>query len=74
MRSALLGALLMVAGVAAQIVARRHRPIPGSDATFGAASGWPTTYDLMRIGGWALLIFGAVTVAFALARETRRPR
>jgi hypothetical protein len=31
-----------------------------------------TTYDVVRIGGWALLIFGAVTVAFALVRKVKR--
>ena len=71
MRRGLLGALLIVGGIAALIEASRHRPIPTG---FGdTTSGWPaTTYDLVRIGGWALLIFGAVIVAFALVRETRR--
>jgi hypothetical protein len=29
-------------------------------------------YGLVRIGGWALMVFGAVIVAFALVREFRR--
>jgi hypothetical protein len=72
---ALLGALLIVAGIAAQIVAARHRPeyVTGG-FSFGRWTGWSSTaYDLVRIGGWALLVFGAVIVAFALIREFRRP-
>jgi hypothetical protein len=83
MRYALLGALLVVGGVVAQIVAARNHPsdssgayVPGLGRTgFGAGTryGWsPTAYDLVRIGGWALLIFGVVIVAFALMREVRR--
>lgn len=41
----------------------------GSYVTGGLS---PTAYDLVRIGGWALLIFGAVIVVFALVREIRR--
>jgi hypothetical protein len=69
---AFLGAALMVAGMAARIVASRHAP---GITNYGLVPyGWPaTTYDLVRIGGWALLIFGAVTVAFALIREFRKP-
>jgi len=85
-RYALLGALLAAGGVAALIVAGQHHPgvtsggvvIPGTNQGTGFGPpvryGWPTTtYDLVRIGGWALLIFGAVIVLFALVRETRRP-
>lgn len=70
----------MVGGIATLIVAGRHHPV-AANSGFGSgyllpirsASGWSaTTYDLVRIGGWALLIFGAVVVAFALVRETRR--
>jgi len=79
MRYALLGALLVVGGIAALIEASTHRPqysagVPGSGG-FGAGfrTGWPTTtYDLVRIGGWALLVFGVVIVAFSLVREVRR--
>jgi hypothetical protein len=31
-----------------------------------------TTYDLVRISSWALIVFGAVIVAFALVRELRQ--
>jgi hypothetical protein len=84
-RYALLGALFMVGGIAAQIVASRHMPTTRFVGPTAAAGGracfnpcsqitvGQTTYDLVRIGGWALLIFGAVIVAFALVREVRRP-
>lgn len=68
----------MVGGIAAQIVAQSHRPqystVAGFGGSLGTWTGWSSTaYDLVRIGGWALLIFGAVTVALALIREIRRP-
>jgi hypothetical protein len=78
---ALFGALMMVAGIAARIVAAGHAPgrttlanstgyCVGACAT--RATGWPqTTYDLVRISGWALIIFGALVVAVALIREFR---
>lgn len=81
MRYALLGALLMVGGIAARIEAARHQPGTTGGGTAanpfsGGPSisyGWPaTTYDLVRIGGWALLIFGAVIVLFTLVRELKR--
>ncbi len=80
MRYALIGALLVAGGIAAQIVAARHHPV-AANSGFGsgyllpirAASGWPTTtYDLARIGGWALVVFGVVIVVFSLVRETAR--
>ncbi len=77
MRYALLGALLIVGGIAAQIEASSHHPAASSPAGYVLpvfTTGWPpTTYDLVRIGGWALLVFGAVIVVFALVRELRRP-
>jgi hypothetical protein len=37
------------------------------------AVGFSTTvYDVVRIGGWALIVFGAVLVAVALVRELGR--
>lgn len=75
-------ALLMVAGLPARIVAGSHLPgyltadgttNPFGSSTISVRTGWPTTtYDLVRIGGWALLIFGGVIVAFALIREFRK--
>jgi hypothetical protein len=76
------GATLIVAGIAAFIEAHSHRPIsasvvPGDALTKqqfaeagvhpGAASGLSqSAYDLLRIGAWALVIFGAVLVAVGL--------
>jgi hypothetical protein len=82
-RYALLGALLIVGGIAAQIEAARHRPSigsgPGRDVdglVFSGPSfhlGWSSTaYDAVRICGWPLIIFGAVIIVFALVRELRR--
>jgi cell division protein FtsX len=73
--AALLGALLAAAGAAALIVAGRHHPVPASGSVLSrhGPSDWtPTTYDLVRVIGWALIIFGAVIVALALVRELRR--
>jgi hypothetical protein len=74
MRYGLLGALFVVGGIAALIEASRHRSRTlNSQFLLSAHTGWAaTTYDLVRIGGWALVIFGAVIVAFALVREARR--
>jgi hypothetical protein len=79
MRRALLGALLAVAGIAALIVASRHHAVfghPGGYSIVGEPpvrlSGWTTTtYDVVRIGGWALIVFGAVILLFAVIRELR---
>jgi hypothetical protein len=81
MRYALLGALLVVAGIAAQIEAARHHPlvtnsegqIVGDVSLKTIHLAWsPTAFHLARIGGWALLTFGAVIVVFALVHELRR--
>lgn len=74
MKTALFGALLAAAGVAAQIVAGQHHPsyVTRTFLLTPEPVGWShITYDLVRIGGWALLIFGAVIVALALVREFR---
>lgn len=34
----------------------------------------PTAYDLLRIGGWALLILGAITVVLGLVRYWAQAR
>jgi hypothetical protein len=72
--SAFFGAALMVAGVAARIIAGRHRPHATSRFLLDSPpAGWPaTTYDVVRVASFALLIFGAVIVALALIRELRR--
>lgn len=72
---AFFGALLMVAGIAARIVAERHHPqlVSGGYLLNSRELGWPaTTYDVVRVASFALLIFGAVIVALALVREFRR--
>jgi len=66
------GAIMVVGGVAAFIEAHRHIPVPAQRPEIGLitpASGLsPTAYDLVRLGGWALVIFGAVVVVLGLIR------
>ncbi len=66
------GAIMIIGGIAAFIDARRHIPVPARQPEIGVitpASGLsPTAYDLLRIGGWALVILGGVTVALGLIR------
>jgi hypothetical protein len=70
----IVGAAFLIGGVAALIEAHSHRPIPlgnpfgggSGDGSFGF-SGWSqTAYDLVRIGGFALLIIGAILVIVGL--------
>ena len=105
-RFRVLGALLVVGGIAARIGVPPHAPhyvanpnqLPvsviyqynvaanqfagGFDYKNSAGAwtpfyyhvhvGWSQTlYDLARIGGWALLVFGALIIAIALIREFR---
>lgn len=76
------GAVAVIAGIAAFIEAHSHRPMPAVGVPGGilqkselaeqgvhaeAASGLSATaYDALRIGGWALLILGALTVVLGL--------
>ncbi len=72
---------MMVAGITGGIVAHEHHPtviggylqIPGVGIRSGGPlvhAGWSmTVYDAVRIGAWALLIFGAIIVGFSLVRE-----
>jgi hypothetical protein len=64
------GAIVIIGGIAAFIDAHRHIPVPARRPEIGLitpASGLsPTAYDLLRIGGWALVILGGVTVALGL--------
>lgn len=66
------GAILIIGGVAAFIDAHRHIPVSARRPEVGVitpASGLShTAYDLLRIGGWALVILGGVTVALGLIR------
>ena len=69
---AFFGALLVVGGIAALIEANQHHPVTASVYSFTRSFGWSeNAYSLVRIGGWALLIFGALIVAIALIREFR---
>jgi uncharacterized membrane protein HdeD (DUF308 family) len=83
------GAALVIAGIAAFIEARSHRtrygyngpegPIPPGAPEHELLHGHlsQTGYDLLRIGGWALVIFGALLVIVGLiaywGAQTRRP-
>src|SRR5664280_1686417 len=68
------GALMVIAGIAALIEAYSHHPeaafkvpadfkgpnVLGVLVLHGPTSSWShTAYDLVRIGGWALVILGA---------------
>jgi hypothetical protein len=64
------GATLILGGIAAFIVAHRHVPVPARRPEIGVitpASGLsPTAYDLLRLGGWALVILGTLTAVVGL--------
>jgi hypothetical protein len=65
---------MVVAGIATQVIAHAHQPEYGTVAGwgFGSWTGWShTAYNAARIGGWGLVVFGAVIVVFALVRELR---
>jgi hypothetical protein len=73
-----IGAALLVAGIAAFIEAHSHPPELESRCRAGGKACLlehfievhtglsQTAYDLLRIGAWALMIVGAVTVAVGL--------
>ena len=77
------GAALIVAGIAAFIEAHSHRPesesrcphrgelecVVSVKVHLGLSQ---TTYDLLRIGAWALVIFGALLVLVGLIAYWRR--
>jgi hypothetical protein len=72
------GAVAVIAGIAAFIEAHVHKPFAG--VNFGLLdsrydqppSGLSqTAYDLLRIGGWALVIVGALTIVLGLIRYWR---
>jgi hypothetical protein len=82
------GAILIIAGIVALIEARSHHPEPrhaplhlsgenvlGTLTLTSNRSAWSqTAYDLVRIGGWALLILGLAAVVIVLIRYAQRPR
>jgi uncharacterized membrane protein HdeD (DUF308 family) len=81
------GAALVVAGIAAFIEAHSHRPVPAHVLRTDAVGikyppqGPPhpayglsrTAYDLLRIGAWALVIVGALSIVVGLIGYYRRP-
>jgi uncharacterized membrane protein HdeD (DUF308 family) len=78
------GAVAVVAGIAALIEAHSHSPFSQRNPqfrTFEERFGMPppgghltqTQYDLLRIGGWALVVLGALTVVLGLIGYPRRP-
>jgi uncharacterized membrane protein HdeD (DUF308 family) len=86
MRQIFGGAVLVIAGVAAFIEAHSHPPeLEGRCRTGGIACPLEdfsnvhtglsqTAYDLLRIGAWALIILGAVTLIIGLIRYWTRMR
>jgi hypothetical protein len=68
-----IGAALVIAGIAAPIEAHSHRPVRpfvcpptkicGLSASEVSSHLSTTAYDLLRIGAWALVIVGGLTVA-----------
>jgi hypothetical protein len=68
-------ASLIVAGIAGQIIAASHRPTFDQIGSCvvgicgGRFLGWSrTAYDVVRIGSWALVVFGVVLTVAALLR------
>jgi hypothetical protein len=80
-----IGAALVIAGIAAFIEASSHRPevrhalprfsrgqVLGYLTLTGPSRGLSqTAYDLLRIGGWALVIVGVLLVVMGLIRYWR---
>jgi hypothetical protein len=76
------GAIMAIAGVAALIEASSHhtgapefdpRAVGGKVAVTESAAGLSRdAYDLLRIGAWALVILGAVTVVIGVVQMVRR--
>jgi hypothetical protein len=77
------GATLVVVGIAAFIEAYSHRPVIALSelraARMAARGETPphsglsqTPYDLLRIGAWALVIFGGLLVTVGLMRYWAR--
>jgi hypothetical protein len=78
------GAIAVIAGIAAFIEASSHAPgteclrevtEPGHHTCLQSrVTGMThTAYDLLRIGAWALVILGGLTVVLGLIRYSRSP-
>ena len=70
------GATLIIAGIALGYVAQRNKPVggyqPGAQVEHGFSH---TVYDLLRVGIWALWIFGILLIVMGLIQyraQTRR--
>jgi hypothetical protein len=71
MRQVFIGAVLVIAGIAAFIEAHTHRPFvegEGFAREHEASHLSHGAYDLLRIGGWALVIVGGLLVVTGLIR------
>jgi len=75
------GALMVIAGIAAFIEAHSHAPEVIYERSGGDEYGRSihlglthTAYDLLRIGAWALVILGGLTVALGLIAYWQRTR
>jgi hypothetical protein len=80
------GAVMAIAGIAGLVVAGSHHPeahhppvdfggknVLGTLTLTSPESGWSqTAYDLVRIGGWALVVLGALTAIVGLIRYSQR--
>lgn len=83
MRQIFGGAILVIAGIAAFIEAHSHHKAAyrATEDAFGGATSVEhaagglsqTAYDLLRIGAWALVILGALTVIVGLIRYWQGP-
>jgi hypothetical protein len=72
MRLVFVAGLMMVAGIAGLIEDDHYRPLPAGYFTPGVG-GAPsrlseTAYDLLRIGGWTLVILGGLLALVGLIR------
>jgi hypothetical protein len=74
MRQVFIGVALVIAGIAAFVEASSHVPrhcnpgvryLPGPCHPTGLSQ---TAYDLLRIGGWALVLVGGALVVTGLIR------
>jgi hypothetical protein len=72
MRRAFFGAAFVIAGIAAFIEAASHQPrwicLQNGDICGVNIGLTGTEYELLRIGGWALIIIGVLLVISGLIR------
>jgi hypothetical protein len=68
MRRVFGGAVLVSAGVAAFIEAHTYKPHRPEIEPLSAEPLSRTAYDLLRIGGWVLVIFGSLIIITGLIR------